>query len=112
MLVAVMNVLELYFRQSNLLIHYHQYEYRFYVDIKYNPTSIDDSWCEASDLPKWTENIRANFGTTVWLDRGGSVIDFIKSIELRLKHLEQAGTVFNRAMIRESTENAVFKEAK
>ena len=93
-------------------VEYDQYEYRFYVEIKYSPPSIYDSCSEASDLPKWPENIRANFSTIVWLDQSGSVTDFIESIALRIKHLKQTGILFSRAIIRESTEDAVFKEDK
>ena len=93
-------------------VEYHEYDYRFYVEIKYSPYSVYESFVDTIDFPEWIENIGATFSTIVWLDRGGSVTDFIKSIELRLKHLEQAGALFNQAVIRESTEDAVFKEAK
>jgi hypothetical protein len=93
-------------------VEYHEYDYRFYVEIKRSPYSVYDSMKDAIDFPKWIDNIGATFATIVWLDRGGSVTDFIKSIELRLKHLEQAGSLFNQAIIRESTEDAVFKEDK
>ena len=90
-------------------VEYHEYDYRFYVEIKRSPYSVYDSWKDTIDFPEWIENqnfsghsLRSGFAT-VAADSGADERSIMamtghKTTQMVRRYIKEANLFKNNAL--------------